>query len=227
MKNNNHITATFLVAALIAALWAWVQICQVAYADQMTHKFKSPSFNGIGTSAHYLTIENQEKTRSDAIREKRVSDEDKRIAATKNTNYAKFLKNLESRIYARFSKELEEAVFGEKCGTQFADPTGTVIGTDDAGNDIIGPPYSNTEGGTATAPSPAVENNMVSSNVRDGNPTGDIRNNHPTPSCSGTMEFNGTTMTWTKDNVNDVVKLEIDGPDGGQIIEMPLNDFQF
>ena len=99
--------------------------------------------------------------------------------------------------------------------------TGVVTGVTSGNTDTI------TIGGTATAPSPAVENNMVSSNVRDGNPTGDIRNNHPTPSCSGTMEFNGTTMTWTKDNVNDVVKLEIDGPDGGQIIEMPLNDFQF
>jgi len=24
-------------------------------ADQITHKFKSPSFNGINTSSHYLT----------------------------------------------------------------------------------------------------------------------------------------------------------------------------
>ena len=27
--------------------------------DQIVHKFKSPSFNGMGTSSHYLTIENQ------------------------------------------------------------------------------------------------------------------------------------------------------------------------
>ena len=38
-------------------------------ADELTHKFKSPSFSGIGTSAHYLTIENQEKTRRDKIRD--------------------------------------------------------------------------------------------------------------------------------------------------------------
>ena len=30
-----------------------------AQSDQITHKFKSPSFSGIGTSAQYLTIENQ------------------------------------------------------------------------------------------------------------------------------------------------------------------------
>ena len=36
-------------------------------ADELTHKFKSPSFSGISTSSHYLTIENQEKSRRDAI----------------------------------------------------------------------------------------------------------------------------------------------------------------
>ena len=30
------------------------------FADEIVHKFKNPSFSGIGTSAHYLTIENQE-----------------------------------------------------------------------------------------------------------------------------------------------------------------------
>ena len=123
MRNNNHITIMLLVVALIVAFWAWVQICQVVEADQMNHKFKNPSFSGVGTSAHYLTIENQERTRSDAIIQKRVSDEEKRQAALKNTNYAKFIKNLESRIYARFSKEMEEALFGEACGSTWSGGT--------------------------------------------------------------------------------------------------------
>ena len=29
-------------------------------ADEIKFGFKSPSFNGVGTSAHYLTIESQE-----------------------------------------------------------------------------------------------------------------------------------------------------------------------
>jgi len=33
------------------------------------HKFKSPSFSGIGTSSHYLTIENQEFNRKMSIKE--------------------------------------------------------------------------------------------------------------------------------------------------------------
>ena len=187
-----------LVVALIVAFWAWVQICQVVEADQMNHKFKSPSFNGVGTSAHYLTIENQERTRSDAIIQKRVSDEEKRQAALKNTNYAKFIKNLESRIYARFSKEMEDALFGEKCGTSYTavDATNTAVGT-------------------ASAPSAAVTDNE----------TGGAAN--PAGNCSGTMTFNGTTINFTKDNANDKVTLVIDGPDGNSTIEMPLNDFKF
>jgi len=138
MRNNNHITIMLLVVALIVAFWAWVQICQVVEADQMNHKFKNPSFSGVGTSAHYLTIENQEKTRSDAVREKRVNDEEKRIAAAKNTNYAKFLRNLESRVYARFSKELEEAIFGEACGTKY--DTAALSGTTYSGGAARTPP---------------------------------------------------------------------------------------
>ena len=103
-----------MLMTIVVAMWA---CSQIANSTDLTHRYKNPSFSGIGTSAHYLTIENQERTRSDAIREKRVSDEDKRQAALKNTNYAKFIKNLESRIYARFSKEMEEALFGEACGS--------------------------------------------------------------------------------------------------------------
>ena len=37
-------------------------------ADEMVFKFKNPSFSGVGTSAHYLTIENQEFNRKEALR---------------------------------------------------------------------------------------------------------------------------------------------------------------
>ena len=36
-----------------------------------------------------------------------------------------------------------------------------------------------------------------------------------------------TEGTFTKDITNDVVTLDIAGPDGSQIITLPLNDFQF
>ena len=80
-------------------------------ADEMAHKFKNPSFSGIGTSAHYLTIENQEKSRRDAIQK---DIESALLAAQReaeNTTMAKFMRNLESRIYSQLSKQLVESLF--------------------------------------------------------------------------------------------------------------------
>ena len=80
-------------------------------ADELVHKFKSPSFSGFGTSAHYLTIENQEKSRRDAIQE----DIDSALLAAQreqeNSTLAKFIRNLESRIYSQLSKQLVEKLF--------------------------------------------------------------------------------------------------------------------
>ena len=80
-------------------------------ADEIVHKFKSPSFSGIGQSSHYLTIENQEKSRRDKI----AQDIEDRIAKAdreaQNTTLAKFLRNVESRIYAQIAKQLVENMF--------------------------------------------------------------------------------------------------------------------
>ena len=81
------------------------------FGDELTHKFKSPSFSGIGASSHYLTIENQEKSRRDAI----ASDIESALLAAQreaeNTTMAKFMRNLESRIYSQLSKQLVEQLF--------------------------------------------------------------------------------------------------------------------
>jgi len=82
-------------------------------ADEMTHKFKNPSFSGQGTSSHYLTIENQEFNRKEAIREElRAYTEDLEREA-ENTTLARFIRNLESRIYAQLSRQLVDSLFGE------------------------------------------------------------------------------------------------------------------
>ena len=58
-----------------------------ALAGDLVYKFKSPSFSGVGTSAHFLTIENQEHTRKAEIKAKKIAAEEKAIAAKKNTNF--------------------------------------------------------------------------------------------------------------------------------------------
>tara|TARA_B100000780_G_C21114685_1_gene450855 strand:- start:453 stop:980 length:528 start_codon:yes stop_codon:yes gene_type:complete len=92
-------------------------------SDELTHNFKSPSFSGIGISAHYLTIENQEKSRKDAIQEKIESALLAAERELENSVMAKFMRNLESRIYAQLSKQLVESLF--KTCDLIANPTCT------------------------------------------------------------------------------------------------------
>ena len=77
----------------------------------IVHKFKNPSFSGIGTGAHYLTIENQETSRKKAIRDALEAAEKAAQREEENSTLAKFIRNLESRIYAQFAKQLVESMF--------------------------------------------------------------------------------------------------------------------
>ena len=72
-------------------------------ASPIVHEFKNPSFSGVGTGAHYLTIENQEHSRKKAIEEALESAAKAAQREAENTTLAKFIRNLESRIYAQLS----------------------------------------------------------------------------------------------------------------------------
>ena len=82
-------------------------------ADEMVHKFKNPSFSGEGTSAHYLTIENQEFNRKMSIKEELKALQDQIKRDKENTTLARFIRNLESRTDAQVSRQLVENLFGE------------------------------------------------------------------------------------------------------------------
>jgi hypothetical protein len=67
-----------------------------------------------------LTIENQETTRRGAIQKEIQAALDKAKSDKANTNIAKFMNNLESRIYAQISQNLATAMFangGSNSGT--------------------------------------------------------------------------------------------------------------
>jgi membrane-bound inhibitor of C-type lysozyme len=124
------------------------------------YQFKSPSFNGVGYSSHVLTIENQEFTRRAQIQKDIQAALDKAKADKANTNIAKFMNNLESRIYAQISQNLATAMFAN--------------------------------GG----------------------------------SNSGTLNFEGNTIYWTKDGAS--VTLQVTDTVGNQTtIVVPLGQFQF
>ena len=81
--------------------------------DEMVHKFKNPSFSGIGTSSHYLKIENKEYSRKMTIKEEIKALQEQIERDKENTTLARFIRNLESRIYAQLSRQLVENLFGE------------------------------------------------------------------------------------------------------------------
>ena len=90
-----------------------------AYAADIVHKFKNPSFSGQGTGAHYLTIENQEHSRKKAIKDAMEAARKAAEREAENTTMAKFIRNLESRIYAQLSKQLVESMFSNDESVRF------------------------------------------------------------------------------------------------------------
>lgn len=102
----------WLVMAIGVALVMGIFV-QNLKADQIVHKFKSPSFNGIGTSSHYLTIENQEFSRKLTIKEEIKALQEEIEREKENSTLARFMRNLESRVYAELSRQLVNNLFGE------------------------------------------------------------------------------------------------------------------
>ncbi len=103
MKKNYKNYLAFSIGALLAPI--------AASAPLNDFSFKSPAFNGVGYSSHVLTIENQEFSRRKALQDKIQAAIDKEAADAKNTNLAKFINNLESRIYAQISQNIATAMF--------------------------------------------------------------------------------------------------------------------
>jgi hypothetical protein len=111
-------------------------IASTAHA-QLVHQFNSPAFSGQGYSSHVLTVEQLEATRKKNIADAQKSASDKAERDARNTNLAKFLVNVESRIYAQLSKQLADAMFADNNATSGAmDFQGTAISWVKTGTDV-------------------------------------------------------------------------------------------
>lgn len=86
-------------------------VTQALNADELVHKFSNPSFSGINQSAHYLTIDEQERTRKEKIRQDVQDALEEAQREADNTVMAKFLRNLQSRIYSTLAKDISESLF--------------------------------------------------------------------------------------------------------------------
>lgn len=99
---------------MIRYILAGILISTPVYASEMVFRFMNPSFSGEGWSSHVLTLENQEHSRKMKLYEEKKAAEAKAAADAKNTNLAKFLNNLESRIYATISQKIAEQLFSDQ-----------------------------------------------------------------------------------------------------------------
>ena len=89
-------------------------LCGSVNASEIVHQFQSPAFiPGSGYSSHVLTIEQLESQRKQKLKDEAKALADKAERDAKNTNLAKFLVNVESRIYAQLSKQLADAMFAD------------------------------------------------------------------------------------------------------------------
>ena len=132
------------VAAIVvwAIVWAFLR-SDPAEASPIVFTFNSPSFSGVGQSSHYLTIENLEKSRKQAIIDKADAEQRRLDNELKNTAIEVFRRNLESLFYSNLASQILDNIFGEDTDQQ--NDGQTVIGgykvvwtsTDDP-DDVVG-----------------------------------------------------------------------------------------
>ena len=151
---------------LITSILLTLVFITSAYSSELTFEFDSPSFSGKGKSSHYLTIENIEKTRKDAIKAADKAAADKATADAKATAIAKFKANLESRFYTALAKQITDNVFGsdglqQDSGT-FTSPVGgevvTWTTTTTGSNDTVTVVVTESDGTVTTFTMPKEDN---------------------------------------------------------------------
>ena len=107
INRRNKIMLGIGLVAILLLIWS------VAQASSLVFTFNSPSFSGIGQSSHYLTIENLEKSRKDALIAKAEAEERRLENELKNTAIEIFRKNLETLFYSTLASQIIDNIFGE------------------------------------------------------------------------------------------------------------------
>ena len=89
-----------------------------AKADPLVQQFKSPSFNGFGWSQHVQSIDAQERSREQAIRDAEAARVALARAEAANTPLAKFMALFTSQVYAQLATQLSNNLFAEGSAQQ-------------------------------------------------------------------------------------------------------------
>ncbi len=89
-----------------------------AKADPLVQQFKSPSFNGYGWSQHVQSIDAQERSREQAIKDAEAARIALARAEAANTPLAKFMALFTSQVYAQLATQLSNNLFAEGSAQQ-------------------------------------------------------------------------------------------------------------
>ena len=90
-------------------------------SSSLTFDFSNPAFSGEGYSSHVLSIEQLQYNRRESVKDDITSAAAKEARDAKNTTLAKFVTNVESRIFANLSKQMVDNMFGTNCTPSDAD----------------------------------------------------------------------------------------------------------
>ena len=99
----------------VMAILITIILTTICQASELTFGFKNPAFSGIGYSTHVLSIEQLQFQREQGVTDDKTAAEKAAARAAGNTTLAKFVTNVESRIFANLSKQMVDNMFGTNC----------------------------------------------------------------------------------------------------------------
>jgi len=110
-------------------LFVMVFIITPAKSSEILFQFNSPAFSGVGYSSHVLTVYNMELSRRIAVEAERKATQLRAEQTAQNTTMARFITNLESRVYNELARQITEKLFegtGAQASGTFAFNGGTI-----------------------------------------------------------------------------------------------------
>ena len=96
-----------------SSLFVLLLLSTQIFADGLVFKFKSPTFSGIGYSAHKINLNNMRYNRKKSIRDELRSLELQLGLLEQRRPINAFLSNLQTRIYSELSKQVTEQLFAD------------------------------------------------------------------------------------------------------------------
>ena len=98
--------------------WAFDNTIKYVQASELDFQFGNPAFSGNGYGTHVLSVDQLQHQRKNEVEDDAKSAASAAKRELNNTTIAKFVKNVESRIYANLSKQLVDNMFGVSCDSE-------------------------------------------------------------------------------------------------------------